>query len=78
MYIFCRSDEVSAIRKSKIITFSITGSQIFFADIVFYQKNTTFHIKETIKNTRILQLVLSNLFKTRLQVCQLICFVLQG
>ena len=31
-------DEVSAIRKPKIITSSITGSQIFFADFVFYTK----------------------------------------
>ena len=35
MYIYCRFDEVSAIRKSKIITFSKTGSQIFLADFVF-------------------------------------------
>ena len=38
MYIFCRFDEVSAIRKSKIITSSKTGSEIFFADFVFLPK----------------------------------------
>ena len=38
MYIFCRFDEVSAIRKPKIITFSITGSQIIFADFVLSTK----------------------------------------
>ena len=30
MSIFGRFDEVSAVRKPKIITFSITGSQMFF------------------------------------------------
>ena len=30
MYIFCRFEEVSAIKWSKMVTFSITGSQIFF------------------------------------------------
>ena len=34
MYISCRFDEVSAIRWSKMTTFSITGSQIFFANFV--------------------------------------------
>ena len=38
MYIFCRFDEVSAIREPKIITSSKTGSQIFFADFVFSTK----------------------------------------
>ena len=36
MYIFCCFDEVSAIRKPKIRTSSITGSQIFFADFLFF------------------------------------------
>ena len=38
MYNFCRFDEVSAIRKPKIIMFSKTGSQILFADLVFLPK----------------------------------------
>ena len=38
MYMFCRFDEVLAIRKPKIITSSKTGSQIFFADFVFSTK----------------------------------------
>ena len=29
MYIFCRFEEVSAIKWSKMVTFSSTGSQIF-------------------------------------------------
>ena len=41
MYIFCRFDEVSAIRNSKIITSSKTGSQIFFADFIFFYQNET-------------------------------------
>ena len=40
---FCRFDEVSAIRKPKIIMSSKTGSQIFFADFVFSTK-TIFRI----------------------------------
>ena len=35
----CRFDEVSTIRKPKLITFSITGSKIFFAGFVIYTKN---------------------------------------
>ena len=53
MYIFCRFDEVSANRKPKIMTFSITGSQIFFADFVFSTKtkrNTAY--RKTVNNTR--------------------------
>ena len=38
MYIFCRFDEVSAIRKPKMMTFSITGSQIFFRISLFIPK----------------------------------------
>ena len=38
IYMFCCFDEVSAIRKPKIITSSKTGSQIFFADFVFSTK----------------------------------------
>ena len=52
MYIFGRFDEVSAIRKPKIITSSITGSQIFFADFVFFTKtkrNTAY--RKTVNNT---------------------------
>ena len=55
MYIFGRFDEVSAIRKPKIITSSITGSQIFFADFVFFTKtkgNTAY--RKTVNNTNIL------------------------
>ena len=36
---FCRFDEVMAIRKPEMMTFSITGSQIFFADFVIYTRN---------------------------------------
>ena len=36
MYIFCHFDEVSAIRLPKIMTFSITGSQIFFANFSIF------------------------------------------
>ena len=39
IYIFCHFDEVSAIRKPKMRMFSITGSQIFFADFIVYTKN---------------------------------------
>ena len=39
MYIFCRFDEVSAIRWSEMMTFSITGSQIFFANLVIFATN---------------------------------------
>ena len=39
MNIFCRCDEVSAIKKHKIITSSKIGSQIFFADFVFFNQN---------------------------------------
>ena len=52
MYIFGRFDEVSAIRKPKIITSSITSSQIFFADFVFSTKtkrNTAY--RKTVNNT---------------------------
>ena len=35
MYIFYHFDEVSAIRWSKMMTFSITSSQIFFANLLF-------------------------------------------
>ena len=34
IYMFCCFDEVSAIRKPKIMTFSISGSQIFFSYLV--------------------------------------------
>ena len=55
MYIFCRFNEVSAIKKPKIITSSKTGSQIFFADFVFfYQNETIFRIPQkplTLGNT---------------------------
>ena len=34
VYDFCHFNEGSAIRKPKIIAFSITGPQIFFADFV--------------------------------------------
>ena len=47
IYIFCHFDEVLAIRKPKIITSSITGSQIFFADFVFSTK--TNNIPHTVK-----------------------------
>ena len=36
--VFCRFDEASAIRKAKMM-FSITGSQIVFADFVICTKN---------------------------------------
>ena len=39
MYIVCRFDEVSAIRWPKMMTFSITGSQIFFANFVIFARN---------------------------------------
>ena len=39
MYIFCRFDEVSAIRKPKMRTFLITGSQIFFVNFVIFATN---------------------------------------
>ena len=39
--IFCCFGEVSAIRKPKMMTFVIIGSQIFFADFVIY------YLKET-------------------------------
>ena len=39
MYIFCRFDEVSAIRKPKMRTFSITGSQILFAHFLIFATN---------------------------------------
>ena len=56
MYIFGRFDEVSAIRKPKIIiTSSIIGSQIFFADFVFFTKtkrNTAY--RKTVNNTNIM------------------------
>ena len=39
MYIFCRFEEVSAIKWSKKVMFSITGSQIFFANIVIFARN---------------------------------------
>ena len=39
MYIFCRFEEVSAIKWSKMVTFSITGSQIFFANFVIFARN---------------------------------------
>ena len=53
MYIFCRFDEVSAIRKPKIIAFSITGSQIFFADFIVSTKTKqNMCIPKTVNNTR--------------------------
>ena len=39
MYIFCCFEEVSAIKWSKMVTFSITGSQIFFANFVIFARN---------------------------------------
>ena len=39
MYIYCRFEEVSAIKWSKLVTFSITGSQIFFANFVIFARN---------------------------------------
>ena len=39
MYIFCHFEEVSAIKWSKMVTFSITGSQIFFANFVNFARN---------------------------------------
>ena len=39
MYIFCRFDEVLAIRWPKMMKFLITGSQKFFANFVIYTKN---------------------------------------
>ena len=52
MYIFCRFDEVSAIRKPKIMTSSITGSQIFFADFVFSTKTKQYSAyRKTINST---------------------------
>ena len=39
MYIFCHFDEVSAIRWPKMMTFSITGSQIFFVNFVIFVRN---------------------------------------
>ena len=39
MYIFCRFEEVSAIRWSKMMMFSITDSQIFFANFVIFARN---------------------------------------
>ena len=39
MKFFCGFDEVSAIRKPKMMTFSITGSQIFIADLIIDTKN---------------------------------------
>ena len=38
MYIFCRFVEVLAIRWPKMMMFSITGSQIFFVNFIFYTK----------------------------------------
>ena len=61
MYIFGRFDEVSAIRKPKIITSSITGSQIFFADFVFFTKtkrNTAY--RKTVNNTTIWHLIIKD------------------
>ena len=41
MHIFWCFDEVSAIRKLKMITFSITDPQIFFLDfVIYYWKQT--------------------------------------
>ena len=34
MYIFYRFDEVSAIRKAKIMSFSITDCQMFIVDLI--------------------------------------------
>ena len=39
MYIFRHFDEVSAIRWPKMMMFSITGSQIFFANFVIFVRN---------------------------------------
>ena len=36
---FCHFDEVSAIIKPKMMTFSITGSQIFLADFIIFTKS---------------------------------------
>ena len=52
MYIFCRFDEVSAIRKPKIITSLKTGSQIFFADFVFYCVNTSYPMDNSLSGRR--------------------------
>ena len=53
MYIFGCFDEVSAIRKPKIITSSITGSQIFFADFVFSSKTKLYSaFRKTVNNTK--------------------------
>ena len=52
MYIFWCFYEVSAIRKPKIITFTITGSQIFFADFVFSTKTKRYSAyRKTVNNT---------------------------
>ena len=39
MSIFYHFDEVSAIRWPKMMTFSLTGSQIFFANFVIFVRN---------------------------------------
>ena len=52
MYIFWCFYEVSAIRKPKIITFTITGSEIFFADFVFSTKTKRYSAyRKTVNNT---------------------------
>ena len=54
MYIICRFYEVSAIREPKIITFSITGSQIFFANFVFSTITKQYSAYwKTVNNTKI-------------------------
>ena len=41
MYIFCRFEEVSAIKWSKKVTFSITRSQIFFFYFRYFSQKRT-------------------------------------
>ena len=65
MYIFCRFEEVSAIKWSKMVSFSITSSQVFFANFVIFARNerktgyrftvptTTIHILYTVKGSTV-------------------------
>ena len=51
MFIYCRFDEVLAIRWPKMMTFSITGSQIFFANFVIFARNERKTAYQFIVNT---------------------------
>ena len=52
MYIICRFDEVSAIKKTKIMTFPITSCQIFCVDFVLSTKTQRYAVyRKTVNNT---------------------------